>query len=139
MAKRNVVSPTLRTGVGGTMASTTPVTSPTSPSNASKQAYFGSVLSSSKSHYTNIKSASAPPTRNTSLSSSFAAPTAASRSRTMTSGHARNLSASSIRARIDFIKGKGKSRKESIGRPNPLASPFDPEHTTPSKNTGKSV
>ncbi|KAF2444052.1 hypothetical protein P171DRAFT_473245 [Karstenula rhodostoma CBS 690.94] len=130
-AKRNVVSPTLRTGVGGTMASTTPVTSPISRTNASKQPYFSSVLPSSSPDYMYTKSTSAPPTRSISLSSRFAAPTAASRSRTMTSGHARNLSASSLRhainlpARIDFMKGRGKSRKDSIGHPTPLASPFD--------------
>ncbi|KAJ4291156.1 hypothetical protein N0V90_010354 [Kalmusia sp. IMI 367209] len=150
-AKLNVVSPSLRTGVGGTMASTTPLTSPVSPTDASKQSYFSSVLPSSKTHATGSKSA--PPSRNVSVSSrrendigsSFAAPTAASRSR---SGHARNLSASSIRqainlpARIDFMKGKGKSRKESIGPPTPLASPFDLDRSaqnSQSKGTGKAV
>ncbi|KAK7193201.1 hypothetical protein PSPO01_00995 [Paraphaeosphaeria sporulosa] len=144
-AKRNVVSPTLRTGLGGTMASTTPVTSPTSPTKPSNQPYFSSVLPSSRAHYMHTKPASAPPTRSTSLSSSFAAPTAASRSRTMTSGHARNLSASSIRnainlpARIDSIKWRGKSRKDDIGHPTPLSSPFDTERSTPDKHIGKAI
>ncbi|KAL5420535.1 hypothetical protein PMIN04_006407 [Paraphaeosphaeria minitans] len=143
-AKQNVVSPTLRTGVGGTMASTTPVTSPTSPTDASKQPHFSTILPS-RPHYMHTKPASAPPTRSASLSSRFAAPTAASRSRTMTSGHARNLSASSIRnainlpARIDSMKWRGKSHKENIGHPAPLASPFDTERSTPDENIGKAV
>jgi hypothetical protein len=113
---------TSRTGVGGTMASTTPVTSPPPSRNAS---------TSSKTK---------PETQTSPFAtSSFAAPTVASRSRTTSPAHSRNVSGSSIRmaitsnvqARMDFMKGKGKARKESISHPTPLASPFDIDRSTP--------
>ncbi|KAF1966764.1 hypothetical protein BU23DRAFT_311326 [Bimuria novae-zelandiae CBS 107.79] len=94
--KRTVLSPTLCTGIGNTMASTTPpVTSPV-PNNTPKRSYF------------NAEPDKGLPARSVSLSSSFAKPTAASMSRTM--AHARSISASSIRARIGSIKGRGKAR-----------------------------
>jgi hypothetical protein len=153
-----ITNPTLRTGLGGTMASTTPVTSPVSPTDASKGSYFNSPMAASKPHASaaSVKSLSTTtPIRNVSVSSknkienqnpdstvsnnnSFAAPTASSRSKATTPSHSRNVSGSSLRTaiasnlpgRLDFMKGKGKARKDSISHPTPLASPFDIDRST---------
>jgi len=144
-----VTSPTSRTGVGGTMASTTPVRSPPPSMGAMKTSYVSNTTPTPKPR-------SATSSRNASISSatkiedqapnwtvfntdSFAAPTAASRSKTTTPTHSRNVSGSSLRtaitsnlpARMDFMKGKGKARKESISHPTPLDSPFDIDRSTP--------
>jgi hypothetical protein len=37
---------------------------------------------------------------------------------------------------MDFMKGKGKARKDSISHPTPLASPFDIDRST-SNSEGK--
>lgn len=84
------------------------------------------------------QSSSASSSRNASITSSdpHARPTfvSASASRTKNAtppNHSRNVSGSSLRqainlpSRMDFIKGKGKVRKESISGPTPLAGPFD--------------
>ncbi|KAF2794990.1 hypothetical protein K505DRAFT_374250 [Melanomma pulvis-pyrius CBS 109.77] len=130
-APLNVSSPTSRTGLGGTMASSTPLTSPISPTDASKSSYFSSALPIARAQPSpTTKPGSSTHIRNTGLSlSSFsmhrshhaenAAPRSAGGANT---SHSRNGSGSSFSL---MIKGKGKTRKESISNPTPLASPFD--------------
>ncbi|PVH97683.1 hypothetical protein DM02DRAFT_630873 [Periconia macrospinosa] len=136
---RNVktISPMLRIGVGGTMASTTPTDSPVSPTS-----YFPPTVSSS------------PPSRNASVGSnnssklertfSFSSPTSASSSRSRNNAAATQTSSSSstlrqamnLPAKLDFMKGKGRPMKDSIGPPMLLASPFDIDR---SSSTGEAA
>ncbi|CAI6338959.1 unnamed protein product [Periconia digitata] len=139
-----ILPPSLRTGVGGTMASTTPTNSPISPGEA-----FNLPTNTVPG-----ESSSSPPSRNNSsgstngnskmgkafsVASSVASSAATSSPRSrkaILASPSRAASSSStsalkqainLPARLEFMKGKGKSspKKESIGPPTLLASPFD--------------
>jgi hypothetical protein len=106
---------TSRAGVGGTMASTTPVTSPVVSTNIS-----------SPTNATTIPNAIAP-ARKISLSRKQGEQIPAT---PRTPSHSRNASGSSVRTAIRLPKREKESeaqrvRKASIGMPRPLGSPFD--------------
>lgn len=111
------------------MASGTPLTSPAYV-DAEKTAtsYFGSALPVKSSP--SRSGPSATHSRNVSVNSSMSMPSRKDDGGG-SKGHSRNVSASSIRSAMqlprEFMKGKGRTRKESIGHPTPLASPFDVE------------
>ncbi|KAH7378796.1 hypothetical protein BKA66DRAFT_513200 [Pyrenochaeta sp. MPI-SDFR-AT-0127] len=125
-APLKIVPSSLRTGVGGTMASSTPVTSPISPTDASRLE-----LHPQQSSITSSASKTTPPTRKLSLT----------RQREEqvtrlppTPSHSRNASGSSIRTAIRLPKTRNKEkeeahrmRKDSISMPRPLGSPFGME------------
>ncbi|KAF2679079.1 hypothetical protein K458DRAFT_422507 [Lentithecium fluviatile CBS 122367] len=149
-----VTSPTSRTGVGGTMASTTPLTSPVSPPRGPDSTPWANAKPATSplpSRNTNVSSKAKsetqfPDTKLFSTSAGYEAPTASSRSRITSPTHSRNVSGSSLRqainlpGRMDFMKGKGKSRKDSISHPTPLASPFDIDRSTSnSENKGDCI
>ncbi|KAF2278474.1 uncharacterized protein EI97DRAFT_255805 [Westerdykella ornata] len=126
-----VQSPTSRTGVGGTMASSTPAVSPTEGPSSGISSYFGSGFPLAKSSSTS-RASSITHTRNASLSMPSRKD---SDSGGRSVGPSRNLSGSGIRNALNsqlpglMMKGKGKSRKESlsISPPKPLESPFGVE------------
>ncbi|KAH7095175.1 hypothetical protein FB567DRAFT_21922 [Paraphoma chrysanthemicola] len=113
---------TSRAGVGGTMASCTPVTSPVSPTNTSMLEPPAKV---SATKPTSVNPAAL--SRKFSLSRKHDEQTPAS---PRTPSHSRNVSGSSIRTAIRLPKGRDKERdahkmrKDSIGLPQPLGSPF---------------
>lgn len=122
-----VQSPTSRAGVGGTMASSTPLTSPIELAESGQSSYFSSTLPTAKGPPSRTGSTSH--SRNVSLSS-MSAPSRKERDNVPKNGHhSRNTSSNSIMTAIQspsfLMKGKGKARKDSISNPTPLASPFD--------------
>ncbi|KAF2018372.1 hypothetical protein BU24DRAFT_491344 [Aaosphaeria arxii CBS 175.79] len=141
---------TSRTGVGGTMASSTPLTSPISPPHPDSAKSFFDAADGGSSNTSKIPSprqAPASHSRNVSLNSIGRKGTPATsaieglttHSHHHHHHHSRNASASSTTSATyslrnavqglpaSLIKGKGKARKESISGPTPLASPFDVE------------
>ncbi|KAF2175593.1 hypothetical protein K469DRAFT_702118 [Zopfia rhizophila CBS 207.26] len=124
-------SSTSRTGVGGTMASSTPLTSPISPADT-RSGFFGSTLPIAKGSASRTNSTSQSHSRNASVSSAagnFRRENERVGGVRPGESHSRSVSGSSIMTAIQLpsslIKGKGKARKESISHPTPLASPFD--------------
>ncbi|ORY12729.1 hypothetical protein BCR34DRAFT_288122 [Clohesyomyces aquaticus] len=119
-------SQTSRTGVGGTMASSTPLTSPVSPTDRSKSGFFGSALPIAKGSPS--KAGKTAHSRTTSLSGSGSGKDQ-NEGGSRTGGHSRNVSGSSLMNAMhlpsSLMKGKGKARKDSISYPTPLASPFE--------------
>ncbi|KAF2024702.1 hypothetical protein EK21DRAFT_78183 [Setomelanomma holmii] len=113
---------TSRVGVGGTMASCMPVTSPVSPTNTSRLEPPTKVAATKPTPVV-----SATPSRKFSLSRNHdeQAPTPP-----RTPSHSRTISGGSIRTAIrlprtrDKEKVAHKMRKDSIGMPQPLGSPF---------------
>lgn len=139
---------TSRSGIGGTMASTTPVSSPVETTGGPAAHYFHSRAPSTSTSIPPQHQQSHSHTRSTSNPFSLSMPSKrdsenngppsrASRSGAVSRvGHSRNTSASSLKNAINLqlgnvgsvmMKGKGKTRKESISHPipTPLASPFD--------------
>ncbi|KAF2730438.1 hypothetical protein EJ04DRAFT_579840 [Polyplosphaeria fusca] len=135
-SKVNVQSPTSRTGVGGTMASSTPVTSPTVPGKTMP----GSALPVAKAGTSASKTRSPAHSRSASASSTVKGISANPKTTPRTGAHSRSASGSSIMTAIQLpgslMKGKGKTRKDSISHPTPLASPFDIDRTTPGPEYG---
>ncbi|KAH7085521.1 hypothetical protein BKA63DRAFT_499767 [Paraphoma chrysanthemicola] len=113
---------TSRAGVGGTMASCTPVTSPVSPTNTSVLEPPAKVQATKPTSVT-----PAALSRKFSLSRKHDEQTPAS---PRTPSHSRSVSGSSIRTAIRLPKSRDKERdahkmrKDSIGLPQPLGSPF---------------
>lgn len=116
-----IVPVTSRMGLGGTMASTTPVTSPVSPTNVIGLDF---PLRSASTKPQLVEST--VPKRKFSLSKKHEEQS----SRPETPSHSRSGSASSIRTAIrlprsrDKEKEAHKMRKDSISMPRPLGSPF---------------
>jgi archaellum component FlaC len=138
----------IRAGVGGTMSSTTPVTSPTSPTGGATASYFpatapkppakpssipagvgyGSTRNPTPAHSRNNST-------NTAIDSNAGSGTVrGGNAASSTFGHSRSVSGSSFMSAIQLpgslMKGKGKMRKDhgsgmTISNPKPLASPFD--------------
>lgn len=112
------------------MASSTPLTSPVEPTDASQSSAsaFGSAIPVAKS--VSSRAPSTTHSRNTSVNSASVPNKKDSDTNAgaRTGGHSRNVSGSSIRSAMQLpsslMKGKGKARKESISHPRPLASPF---------------
>ncbi|KAF2470306.1 uncharacterized protein BDR25DRAFT_343082 [Lindgomyces ingoldianus] len=125
-----VQSPTSRTGVGGTMASSTPLTSPVSPTDKSRTGFFGSALPVAKG--SSSKPSSTTHSKNPSVNDLKVGKNQHN-SGSRIGGHSRNTSGSSLMSAIQLpsslMKGKGKARKDSISYPTPLASPFDIDGT----------
>lgn len=113
---------TSRVGVGGTMASCTPVTSPISPTNTSRLEPPATVPGTKPTLV-----ASVAPGRKFSLSRKHDEQVPAP---PRTPSHSRNISGSSIRTAIRLPKTRDKERdahkmrKDSISMPQPLGSPF---------------
>ena len=112
------------------MASSTPVTSPITPTEASKSSYFSSAIPAPK------PSSSHGKTGGLSLSSfslhrSHHNENTSGKAAGKSASNSRNGSTSSLSL---MMKGKGKTRKESISNPTPLASPFDVEKTKGDSN-----
>lgn len=129
-------SPTSTRGVGGTMASSTPLTSPMEHTDAGKTSYFGGALPVAKGNPT--RSWSAAHSRNASVNSVSSPNRKDHDADIRNGGHSRNVSGSSIRSAMQLpsslMKGKGKARKESISHPRPLASPFDIDRSDAGNN-----
>lgn len=113
-----------RAGVGGTMASSTPLTSPISPVDISRLEQSSRPSSTKPNH-----PASRTPSRNNSQNSGKQIEDSARSPRTPT--HSRSGSGSSIRTAIRLPKMRDKEkeelhkmRKDSISLPRPLGSPF---------------
>ncbi|KAF2121872.1 hypothetical protein BDV96DRAFT_593831 [Lophiotrema nucula] len=127
-----VQSPTSRAGVGGTMASSTPLTSPVSPTDTSRPNQFSSALPVAKG--SSSKPATTTHGRNSSLTGPLPRSWTISETMPRSAPHSRTPSASSIMSALQLpnalMKGKGKARKDSISHPTPLASPFDIDRTT---------
>ncbi|KAF2827319.1 hypothetical protein CC86DRAFT_348672 [Ophiobolus disseminans] len=112
-----------RTGVGGTMSSSTPVTSPISPTDIP---WLDPPARPMTTKPTSV--ASAAPARKLSLSKKQEDQVPGP---PRTPSHSRNVSGGSIRTAIRMPKAREKekeahkTRKDSISMPRPLGSPFD--------------
>ncbi|KAL6709534.1 hypothetical protein ACN47E_001469 [Coniothyrium glycines] len=120
-APLRIVTPTSRTGIGGTMASSTPVTSPASPTTSFRPTPPPKPLAS-----ISTPPPSAGPTRKISLGSRAHENDLPRLPHTPS--HSRSVSSSSIRTAIRLPKSRDKEdlhkkRKQSIGLPKPLQSP----------------
>ncbi|KAF2851212.1 hypothetical protein T440DRAFT_467942 [Plenodomus tracheiphilus IPT5] len=114
-----------RTGVGGTMASSTPLTSPVSPTNASN-----GMPPPKPKMVPSVRSIFATPAAE-NLSNTAEQETGPRQRGPHTPSHSRTVSGSSIRTVIRMPKLRDKEskdtgivRKDSISHPQPLASPF---------------
>ncbi|KAF1838000.1 hypothetical protein BDW02DRAFT_68353 [Decorospora gaudefroyi] len=130
-APLKITPPTSRTGVGGTMASSTPVTSPVSRTDAVALEPVSRPTSTRPSH-----TARTTTVRKTSLRSKSRDDQVTSPPRTPS--HLRTASESSIRTAIRIPRCRDKEkeqelhrmRKDSISMPKPLGSPFGIERST---------
>ncbi|KAI8939497.1 hypothetical protein NX059_003268 [Plenodomus lindquistii] len=126
-----------RTGVGGTMASTTPVTSPVSLTDTSK-----STSSPQSTMVRSVRSIFAAP--DTNVNPITMDQESARQGGPRTPSHSRTASGSSIRTAIWMPKLRDREkqdvgivRKDSIGHPKPLGSPFGLERSMSVGSAGR--